>query len=79
MQLAQYVAEHYPGAKIEEISFPESLAGKYQAYTQADLSLLRAAGYTQDFTPLREGVADYVRILKTSGGFHRPNQGGQAS
>jgi len=79
MQLAQYVAEHYPGAKIEEIPFPQSLAGKYQAYTQADLSLLRAAGYTQDFTPLREGVADYVRILKTSGGFHRPNQGGQAS
>jgi ADP-L-glycero-D-manno-heptose 6-epimerase len=69
--LAEATVRHYPGGRIEEVPFPADLAGKYQAYTQADLSALRAAGYARDFTPLEKGVAAYVAVLKGSGGYHR--------
>ena len=40
---------------------PESLRPKYQYYTKADISKLRAAGYTRPMTPLEEGVRLYVQ------------------
>jgi ADP-L-glycero-D-manno-heptose 6-epimerase len=40
---------------------PEGLKGKYQYYTRADISKLRAAGYTQPITPLVDAVQDYVQ------------------
>lgn len=43
------------------IDMPESIRAKYQYHTQADITKLRAAGYTAAVTPLREAVADYVR------------------
>ena len=43
--------------------FPAQLEGKYQSYTQADLSRLRAAGLPGEFSDVQEGVADYVREL----------------
>jgi len=46
--------------KIEYIPFPESLRGKYQSFTQADVSRLRAAGYVADFVSLEEGIARSV-------------------
>jgi ADP-L-glycero-D-manno-heptose 6-epimerase len=70
--LAHASAGHYAGATISEIPFPSDLAGKYQAYTQADLSELRRAGYGRAFTSLEDGVAAYVAVLKGSGGYHRP-------
>jgi ADP-L-glycero-D-manno-heptose 6-epimerase len=48
---------------IEYIPFPPPLVGKYQSYTQADLSRLREAGYEGSFRPVEEGVAGYVRQL----------------
>jgi ADP-L-glycero-D-manno-heptose 6-epimerase len=69
--LAQATASHYPGARVTEIPFPADLAGKYQAYTQADLTALRRAGYARPFTSLEAGVAGYVAVLKGSGGYHR--------
>ena len=48
---------------IEYIPFPPQLVGKYQSYTQADLSRLREAGYEGRFRAVEEGVADYVRVL----------------
>lgn len=48
---------------IEYVPFPEALKGKYQAFTQADLSKLRAAGYTGDFATVEEGVTQYVKWL----------------
>lgn len=39
---------------------PDQLKGKYQYFTQADMSKLRAVGYDKPFTPLEEGVARYV-------------------
>ena len=45
---------------IEYIAFPEALKGKYQSYTEADVSLLREAGYDAPFATVEEGVAQYV-------------------
>ena len=48
---------------IEYIPFPAQLVGKYQSYTQADLSRLREAGYPGEFQRVEEGVASYAREL----------------
>jgi ADP-L-glycero-D-manno-heptose 6-epimerase len=42
--------------KIDYIRFPGDLKNRYQHYTQADVTGLRAAGYTAPFTTLEEGV-----------------------
>jgi ADP-L-glycero-D-manno-heptose 6-epimerase len=48
---------------ITYIPFPEQLVGKYQSFTQADLSRLRAAGLPGDFMSVEQGVAAYVAAL----------------
>lgn len=45
---------------IEFIDMPESMRAKYQYFTQADISRLRAAGFDSPVTPLAEAVKDYV-------------------
>jgi ADP-L-glycero-D-manno-heptose 6-epimerase len=52
---------------IEYIAFPPGLVGKYQSYTQADLTALRAAGYEVLMTPVAQGVARYVESLISEG------------
>jgi ADP-L-glycero-D-manno-heptose 6-epimerase len=47
--------------KIEFIDMPAPLQAKYQYHTAAGMLRLRAAGYTQPFSTLEAGVADYVR------------------
>jgi ADP-L-glycero-D-manno-heptose 6-epimerase len=47
--------------KITYIDMPEVLKGKYQYFTQADLTKLRAAGYTKPMTELEDGVRLYVQ------------------
>ncbi len=47
--------------KIEFIDMPELLRGKYQYFTQADISKLRATGYDRPMTPLADAVRDYVQ------------------
>ena len=47
--------------KIQFIDMPETLRAKYQYHTQADVSKLQRAGYTNPFTSLEEGVKDYVK------------------
>lgn len=50
------------------IPFPEELKGKYQSYTQADIAALRAAGYTEPFLTVEQGVARYCdRLLQRTG------------
>jgi ADP-L-glycero-D-manno-heptose 6-epimerase len=48
---------------IEYIAFPEGLKEKYQAYTEADITLLRKAGYRNDFLTVEQGVERYVEAL----------------
>jgi ADP-L-glycero-D-manno-heptose 6-epimerase len=48
-------------SKIEFIEMPETIREKYQYFTQADISRLRAAGYKEKVTSLEDAVADYVQ------------------
>jgi len=48
---------------IEYISFPDALVGKYQCYTQADMTRLRAAGCDHRFADVATGVTRYVEWL----------------
>ena len=48
---------------IEYVPFPDALKGKYQSFTQADLTKLRAAGYKEPFASVEEGVTQYVDWL----------------
>ena len=48
---------------ITYVPFPPKLVGKYQSFTQADLSKLRAAGLPGDFMAVEQGVAAYVAAL----------------
>ena len=58
-----------PGSKtrekglLEYVPFPEALKGKYQAFTQGDLTRLRQAGYDAPMASVEEGVAQYVQWL----------------
>lgn len=45
---------------IEFVDMPDQLRDKYQYFTQADISKLRAAGFKSEITPLNDAVADYV-------------------
>jgi ADP-L-glycero-D-manno-heptose 6-epimerase len=49
---------------IEYIAFPEGLKERYQSFTEADLTRLRAAGYRGDFRTVEQGVASYVAELR---------------
>jgi ADP-L-glycero-D-manno-heptose 6-epimerase len=49
---------------LEYIPFPDKLKGKYQSFTQADISLLRKAGYEKDFLDVRAGVMRYMAWLQ---------------
>lgn len=62
--LARTVISACERGEIEYIPFPEDLRGKYQNRTQADLTALRAAGYSKDFTSLENGVTEYVEQLR---------------
>ncbi|MDQ5920440.1 MAG: ADP-L-glycero-D-manno-heptose 6-epimerase [Pseudomonadota bacterium] len=48
---------------IEYIPFPGDLAGRYQCFTQADLTYLRGAGCEHTFLTLEEGVSRYINLL----------------
>lgn len=55
--LATLISERMGRGGIEYVPCPVGLRSRYQSYTQADLSRLRAAGYNGPFTALDEGVA----------------------
>jgi ADP-L-glycero-D-manno-heptose 6-epimerase len=48
---------------IEYVEFPIDLRDRYQAYTQADLTRLRNAGYSESMMTVEQGIAAYVRWL----------------
>ncbi len=48
---------------ISYIPMPEALQGKYQSYTEADISALRSTGYNQAFYDVDSGVGRYVDAL----------------
>jgi len=62
-EAALSLAELVQRGLIEYVPFPDALRGKYQCFTQADQSKLRAAGYDASFLTVQEGVDRYVRWL----------------
>ncbi len=50
--------------KLVYIPFPDSLVGKYQSYTQANLSNLRKTGFKHNFLTVAQGVHKYYEWLK---------------
>jgi len=71
LEVGRILSSRFPGSRIEEIPFPDHLKGKYQAFTRADLSSLRAADYTAPFLGLEEGIARYADVLDRTGGWHK--------
>jgi ADP-L-glycero-D-manno-heptose 6-epimerase len=53
------------GGLIAYIPFPAALVGKYQSYTQADLTALRAAGCDHRFADVQTGVTAYMHWLSS--------------
>jgi ADP-L-glycero-D-manno-heptose 6-epimerase len=46
--------------KIDYTPMPPAIRDKYQYFTEANMSRLKAAGYPKPMTPLEEGIEDYV-------------------
>lgn len=67
--IATIFKSRYSDAKITHIPFPEALKGKYQEYTQADLTKLRKTGCDVKFTSLEDGVNAYLDILEKTNGY----------
>jgi len=54
--------------QVVYVTFPEALKGKYQSFTQADISALRRAGYKKTFLTVEEGVGRYIARLAAKEG-----------
>jgi len=74
LKVGEIMKKLYPSSVIKEIPFPDELKGKYQTFTQADISSLRRAGYNNEFTSLEDGIKAYVKILEESGGYFKYGQ-----
>lgn len=61
--VAKAVQSYYKRGDINYIPFPDKLKGRYQSFTQADISKLRQAGYQDAFKSVEEGVALYMQWL----------------
>ncbi len=55
---------------IEYIDMPLDIRDKYQYFTEADMSKLRAAGYQEPFYSLEDGVGEYVKKYLSSGSYY---------
>ena len=69
IDMANIFTTLYGNCSINTIPFPDHLKGKYQAFTKADTTKLRSAGYDKKFTSLEEGLKRYLRQLKKTNGY----------
>jgi len=58
------LAESRAQGLLEDAALPEAQKGKYPACAQADLTLLREAGYEAPMTTLEDGIHQYVEWLQ---------------
>ncbi|MBC9130042.1 ADP-glyceromanno-heptose 6-epimerase [Frischella sp. Ac13] len=61
--VADAVLNYHESQVIEYIPFPEHLKGRYQTFTQADLTKFRATGCPIEFKTVAEGTAEYMQWL----------------
>ena len=66
--IAKTILKLHGSGSLQYIPFPEKLKNAYQAYTQANITALRAAGYVADFTTLEQGIEAYYRWYQTEPG-----------
>lgn len=52
--------------EIEYVDFPDHLKGRYQSFTEADMSALRKAGFNGTFRDVETGTREYMEWLKTA-------------
>ncbi|MGC8765639.1 MAG: ADP-glyceromanno-heptose 6-epimerase [Brevinematia bacterium] len=69
LKIAEIMKGIYQDARIDFIPFPESLKGKYQTFTEANLEKLRQIGYNRKFTSLEDGVKGYCKFLMEQDGY----------
>ncbi|RMF98808.1 MAG: ADP-glyceromanno-heptose 6-epimerase [Gammaproteobacteria bacterium] len=62
-EVARAVIAWHGHGKIRYVPFPDELRGSYQSFTEADLTELRAAGYSAAFVDVEEGVRRYLDAL----------------
>jgi len=65
-ELATAVIEWHGHGRIRYVPFPAELVGSYQSFTEADLTALRAAGYTAAFRDVRAGVRETLDALRSA-------------
>ena len=61
--MANAVIDWHGKGKLEYVPFPDHLKGRYQSFTEADISNLRNAGYDASFKTVEEGVKSYMDII----------------
>lgn len=61
--VANAVISFHEKGSIEYVDFPEQLKKSYQSFTQADMTQLREAGFTESFMTVKEGVKDYLKQI----------------
>lgn len=59
-EVAQAVIDWHQKGRIEYIPFPEDLKGRYQNFTEADMTALRSVGYADAFKSVQEAVPLYL-------------------
>ncbi|RKF22150.1 ADP-glyceromanno-heptose 6-epimerase [Alginatibacterium sediminis] len=63
LNVANAVINYHKQGEVEFIPFPDHLKGRYQSFTQADISALRSAGYKESFKTVAQGVEQYMAWL----------------
>lgn len=66
--VAKGVLKAHGCGELIYVPFPDKLKGRYQSFTEADLSRLREAGYKGAFLTVEQGVEQYMEWLKDSPG-----------
>ena len=75
-EVAEAVIAWHGRGKIQYIPFPENLQGRYQSFTEADITKLRRADYQAPFQSVEQGVKKYLDWLN---GLSIQNQNTQQS
>lgn len=66
--IAHAVIAWHGRGELEYMPFPDHLRGRYQSFTEADISALRAAGYDKPFKTVEQGVELYLEWLNNGAG-----------
>lgn len=61
--VADAVLNYHQQGEIDYIPFPDHLKGRYQTFTQADLTKVRKAGCKLKFKTVAEGTTEYMKWL----------------